>query len=155
MKLYSPCNALPAEEWHSGTLGRMMRQVDLLLEEGNLLEKEIKKAELKRMQSDHQDPSLRDELKNHFAFLRRVWLDSGREESRGTLDRMEELNKRVVIIKNSILTVADHEKKTHSHPFSDQYEAVERRARDAVRQSDEYRRLREECEGMGMLLEER
>lgn len=66
----------------------MLRQIDLLLEEGNLLEKEIKKAELRRMQADHTDPSLRDELKHHFAFLRRVWVDTGREENRGTLDRI-------------------------------------------------------------------
>lgn len=65
----------------------MMRQLDLLLEEGNLLEKETKKAELRRMQADHQDPSLRDELKHHFAFLRRLWVDPGRDET-GALDRL-------------------------------------------------------------------
>jgi hypothetical protein len=42
-----------------------------------------------------------------------VWVDPGHEEGRGALDRMEELNKRVVIIKNGILAVADHEKKRH------------------------------------------
>lgn len=60
MKLLAPANSMAAEECHSGSMGKMMRQLDLLLEEGNLLEKEIKKAELRRMQVDHQDPSLRD-----------------------------------------------------------------------------------------------
>jgi hypothetical protein len=35
-------------------------------------------------------------------------VDAGREEGRGAMDRMEELNKRVVIIKNGIIAAADH-----------------------------------------------
>lgn len=132
----------------------MMRQLDLLLEEGNLLEKEIKKAELRRMQADHQDPSLRDELKHHFAFLRRLWTDPGRDEA-GALDRLEELNKRVVIIKNGILTASDHERKRHEIQRGDRYEGVERRAKQTIRESEEYKRLRESFEGVCMKLEEK
>ena len=73
------------------------------------------------MQADHQDPSLRDEIKHHFAFLRRIWVDPSRVEDRGVMERMEELNKRVVIIKNGILSAADHEKKRHEMVRSDQY----------------------------------
>jgi hypothetical protein len=106
------------------------------------------------MQADHQDPSLRDELKHHFAFLRRVWVDPGREDG-GAVDRLEELNKRVVIIKNGIIAAADHEKKRHELFRSNHYDGVERRAKQTIRETEEYRKLRESYEGMCMRLEEK
>ena len=60
IKLFSPVNQFAPGEYNSQSLGRMFTQIDLLLEEGNLLDKETKKCELRRMQSDHFDPSARD-----------------------------------------------------------------------------------------------
>lgn len=60
------------------------------------------------MQSDYLDPTDRDQIKNHYTYLRKIWLDFGKKDCNNTVDKLDQLNKRVVIIKNSIFNVAEH-----------------------------------------------
>ena len=108
IKLFTPANDFSQDEYNSAALGQMFKQIDLLLDEGNLLDKEIKKCELKRMQTDQVDHGVRDDLKQHYAFLRKIWVDYGQTEIERSGDMLEELNKRVVMIKSHIKAATQH-----------------------------------------------
>jgi hypothetical protein len=154
IKLFAP-NLAAGDECRWDTAGKLMREIDLLLEEGNLLEKEIKKSELRRMHADHLDPTQRSEVKNHFTFLRKVWLDGNRPQQLAGADLLEELNKKVVIIKNSVMSVADHEKKCYSFSQAKEtYQIPAAKVAEVVRGSEEYLRLKELYERAQMALEE-
>lgn len=56
IKLYRPKNTISPDSLNTETITALLGQIDLLLEEGNLLEKEIKKSELRRMQNDYLEP---------------------------------------------------------------------------------------------------
>lgn len=154
IKLFAPSQG-PAEDCRWDAAGKLMREIDLLLEEGNLLEKEVKKSELRRMHADHLDPTQRDEVKSHFAFLRKVWLDGNRPQNLAGADQLEELNKKVVIIKNSVLGVADYEKKCYQISLAKEtYQIPAAKVTEVVRGSEEYLRLKERFERAQMTLEE-
>ncbi len=57
-----------------------------------------------------------------------------------------------MIIKNGIIAAADHEKKRHELIRNDHYDGVERRAKQTIRDTEEYRKMRENYEGMCMKL---
>lgn len=152
LKLYQPVNTVTQDQYHSGTLKKMMKQIDMLLDQGSLIEKEIKKSELRRMQSDYLDPTDRNQIKNHYAYLRKIWVDFSKVDSNSATDKLEELNKKVVIMKNNIFKVAEHEKKCYDH--LEHYENVDKKVKEMVVQSEEYRLLKERFEQLTMTLEE-
>jgi len=44
IKLYAPQNIFTIEQYNSSSIGLMMKQIDLLLEDAHILDKEINKA---------------------------------------------------------------------------------------------------------------
>lgn len=113
MKLYTPNNSFSPEELNSTAIDLMLKQMDLLMDDGNLLEKEIKKSELRRMQSDCADPNQLEEWKHHYACLRKVWLSPADSETLSNAERIEELNVRVATIKNNVYSMTAHEKRCY------------------------------------------
>ena len=82
------------------------------------------------MQSDYLDPTDRNEIKNHYTYLRKIWVDFSKTDTKSATDKLEELNKRVVIIKNNIFKVAEHEKKCYDH--LENYENVDKKVKEMV-----------------------
>ena len=71
------------------------------------------------------------------------------------IDQLEMLNKKVVIIKNSVLSVADHEKKCYQFSQAkDTYQMPASKVSEIVQGSDEYLRMKELYERALMALEE-
>ena len=85
----------------------MLKQLDLLLEDGHLLEKEIKKTQLRKMQSDYMNNYEVDNSKHHYAYIRKIWLGSNEADSKNPLERIYQLNKKVVLVKNNLYSLTD------------------------------------------------
>jgi hypothetical protein len=51
MKLYTPNNNFTTEDCHTSSMDLMMKQLELLLDDGHALEKEIMKTSLRKSQN--------------------------------------------------------------------------------------------------------
>jgi hypothetical protein len=156
MKLFSPNNHFTSQQCTTASLNLMIRQLDLLLEDGHLLEKEIKKTELRKMQSEYLKSEEADAGRHHFAYLRKIWLSSSEADARNPLERLEQLNKKVVLVKNNLYSLTDSEKKSYdrNHLHSGDYAGVLAKISEVVQHTKEYSLLKEKHEGLSMAYEE-
>lgn len=88
MKLFSPQNVFSSDQYNQSSINLMLKQLDLLLEDGHLLEKEIKKTELRKMQSDYMNNYEVDNSKHHYAYIRKIWLGSNEADAKNPLERI-------------------------------------------------------------------
>lgn len=66
---------------------------------------------------------------------------------------IDELNKKVVLIKNNLFSTIQSEKQQYSKVVTDQYENVEKKIGEMVQHVDDYEKLREKYEGTKMAYE--
>lgn len=107
MKLFTPQNTFTSDQCNSTSINLMLKQLDMLLDDGHLLEKQIKKTELRKMQSDYNKNYQMDYSKHHYAHIRKIWLNPNDGEAKKSLDRIEQLNKRVAFVKSNLFTLID------------------------------------------------
>lgn len=48
-----------------------------------------------------------DNSKHHYAYIRKIWLGSNEADSKNPLERIEQLNKKVVLVKNNLYSLTD------------------------------------------------
>lgn len=96
MKLFVP-TPIAATHFNAGTLDALMKQMDQVLEDGHVLDKDISKLELRRGVREESDST------QHYMFLRKVWnnIYQGAFDDKSE-DKIEQLNKKVAVIKNNI-----------------------------------------------------
>ena len=141
MKLFLPNNQFTSNQCTSASLALMIQQLDLLLEDGHLLEKEIKKAELRQMQSDYLNRQEVDNGQHHYAYIRKIWLNPNEADVKNPLERLEQLNKKVVLVKNNLYGLTDIERKAydrnHLHSTGE-YASVVAKISEIVQKTKEY-----------------
>jgi hypothetical protein len=59
------------------------------------------------MAQDCASPHELDEIKNHYTYLRKLWYNPNDHECRTNTDKLEQLNKKVAVIKNSIYNLTE------------------------------------------------
>ena len=67
---------------------------------------------------------------------------------------MDQLNKKVVLIKNNLFSTIQLEKQSYSKTVSDQYENVQRKIGEIVQNVEEYEILKEKYENLKMAYED-
>lgn len=84
---------------------------------------------MRKMQNDYKDNHDIDQWRHHYAHLKKVWTNPQEEEANKPFDIIEQLNKKVVIIKSSITGMISQEKKCYENNRNsgDQYENVTRK----------------------------
>ncbi len=48
-----------------------------------------------------------DNSKHHFAYIRKIWLGSNEADAKNPLERIQQLNKKVVLVKNNLYSLTD------------------------------------------------
>lgn len=85
-----------------------------------------------------------DQLRHHYSYIRKIWLNPNECAGGNPSDTLDQLNKKVVIIKNNLFSLSDIERKSYSNTHNDdQYESVQKRINEMVHQLPEYNLLKE------------